>query len=74
MVNHDRKELPLGMQQVTDDHSQIVHMMSQIMASTNNSLPQNGHGGKEPRGDVEITLRACRIYGEIGHMSKECYE
>jgi hypothetical protein len=43
------------------------------MASTNNCLPQNAHGGKEPRGDVEMTLRACRICGEIGHTSKECY-
>jgi aspartate aminotransferase-like enzyme len=39
MVNHDSKELPPGMQQVLDDHSQIVQMMSQIMACTNNNLP-----------------------------------
>jgi hypothetical protein len=74
MVNRDSKELPLGMQQLLDDHSRIVQMMSQIMASTNNSLPQNDHGGKEPRGDTEMTLRACKICGEIGHTSKECHE
>jgi hypothetical protein len=28
MFNHDSKELPPGMQQVLDDHSQIVQMMS----------------------------------------------
>jgi hypothetical protein len=44
------------------------------MASTNNNLPQNDHGGKEPRGDAEMTLRAYKICGEIGHMSKECHE
>jgi hypothetical protein len=41
MVNRDSKELPPGVQQVLDDHSRIVQMMSQIVASTNNSLPQN---------------------------------
>jgi hypothetical protein len=56
MVNRYSKELPPRMHQVLDDHSRIVQMMSQIMASTNNSLPQNGHGGKEPRGDAETTL------------------
>jgi hypothetical protein len=74
MVNHDSKELPPGMQQVLDDHSRIVQMMSQILASTNNSVPQNDHGGKEPRSDAGMTLRAYKIYGEIGHTSKECYE
>jgi hypothetical protein len=74
MVNRDSKELPLGMQQVLDDHSRIVQMMSQIMASTNNSLPHNDHVGKEPRDDAEMTLRACKVYGEIGHTSKKCHE
>jgi hypothetical protein len=49
-------------------------MMSQIVASTNNSLPQNDHGGKTTRGDVEMTLQACKRCGEIGHTSKDCHE
>jgi hypothetical protein len=44
------------------------------MASTNNNLPQNDHGSKEPRDDAEITLQACKTCGEIGHISKECHE
>jgi hypothetical protein len=74
MVNRDNKELPPGMQQVLDNHSRIVQMMSQMMTSTSNSLPQKGHGGKEPRGDAGMTMRACKRCGEIGHMSKECQE
>jgi hypothetical protein len=74
MVNRDSKELPPGMQRVLDNHTRIVQMMSQIMASTNNNLPQSDHGGKEPRGDVEMTLQACKRCGEIGHMSMECHE
>jgi hypothetical protein len=74
MVNHDSKELPPGMQQVLDDHSRIVQMISLIMASTNNNLPQNDLGSKEPRGDVEITLLTCKICGEIKHTSKGCHE
>jgi hypothetical protein len=49
-------------------------MMSQIVASTNNSLPQNDHGGKEPRDDVEMTLQACKRCGEIGHTSMDYHE
>jgi hypothetical protein len=44
------------------------------MASTDNNLPQNDHGSKEPRGDAEMTLWACKIYGEIGHTYKEYHE
>jgi hypothetical protein len=44
------------------------------VASTNNSLPQNDHGGKEPRDDIEMTLQACKRCGEIGHMYKDCHE
>jgi hypothetical protein len=47
-------------------------MMSQIMVSTNNSLPQNNLGSKEPRDDDEITLPACRICGEKGHLPRNC--
>jgi hypothetical protein len=74
VVNHDSKELPPGVQRVLDDHSRIVQMMSQIVASTNNSLPQNGHGGKTTRGDIDMTLQACKRCGEIGHTSKDCHE
>jgi hypothetical protein len=56
------------MQQVQDDHSQIVQMMSQILASTNNNLPQNDLGNKEPRDGIEITLQACKICEEEGHQ------
>jgi hypothetical protein len=59
MVKHGNKDIPPGMKQVLDDHSRIVQMMSQIVASTNNNLPQNDHDGKEPRDNVEMTLRAC---------------
>jgi hypothetical protein len=45
MINRDSKKLPLGMKQLMDDHSRIVQLMSQIMAS--NNLPQNHHGSKE---------------------------
>jgi hypothetical protein len=62
------------MQQVLDNHSWIVQMMPQILASTNNNLSQNNLGNKEPRGDAEIRLQAYKICGEIGHTSRECHE
>jgi hypothetical protein len=74
MVNRDSNEIPPGMQQVLDNHTRIVQMMSQILANTNNNLPRKDYSGKEPRGDTEMTLRACKRCGEIGHMSKEYQE
>jgi hypothetical protein len=74
MFNRNSNEIPLGMQQVLDNHTRIIQMMSQNLASTNNNLPRKDHGGKEPRGDTEMTLRACKRCGEIGHTSKECHE
>jgi hypothetical protein len=74
MVNRDNNEIPPGMQQVLDNHTRIIQMMSQNLASTNNNLPRKDHDGKETRDDVEMTPRACKRCGEIGHMSKECQE
>jgi hypothetical protein len=73
MIHWDSKVLPLGMQQVLDNHSQMVQMIPQILASINN-LPQNNLGNKKPRDRAEITLQACKICGEIGHLSEECQE
>jgi hypothetical protein len=74
LINSDSKELPPGMQQVLDDHSRMVQMMPQILASTNSNLPQNNLDNKEPRDSAKITLQACRICGEIGHLAKGCQE
>jgi hypothetical protein len=72
--NCDSKELPRGMQQVLDNHSQMIQMIPEMLAVANNNLPQNHFGSKEPRGDAEITLLACESCEEIGHTSKECHE
>jgi hypothetical protein len=74
LINSDSKELPPGMQQVLDDHSRMVQMMPQILASINNNLLQNNLGSKEPREEAKIALLACKICGEIGHLSEECQE
>jgi hypothetical protein len=57
-VNCGNNEIPPGVQQVLDDHSRIVQMRSQIVASTNNSIPQDDHGEKPTKVDVEMTRQA----------------
>jgi hypothetical protein len=48
-------------------------MMSQMVASTNNSLPQEEHSGKLTQVDAEMTQQACKRCGEIRHTSKDCH-
>jgi hypothetical protein len=74
MINRDSNEIPPGMQQVLDDHTRIVQMMSQILASTNDNLPRKDYSGKKIRNEVEMTLRAYKRCGKVGHTSKECQE
>jgi hypothetical protein len=74
LINIGFKRLPPEMQQVLDNHSQIIHMIPQMLAVANNKLPPNNFSSKKPRGESEITLLACKSCGEIGHPSKECQE
>jgi hypothetical protein len=74
MVNRDSKELPPGMQQVLDNHSQMIQMIPHMLAVADDNLSQKNIGSKEPRDDAEITLLACKIGEEIGRPSKECHE
>jgi hypothetical protein len=49
-------------------------MMSQMVARTNNSLPQDEHSGKLTQVNAEMMQQACKRCGEIGHTSKDCHE
>jgi hypothetical protein len=70
LINTGCKRLPPEMQQVLDNHSQIIHMIPQMLAVANNQLPPNNLSIKKPRSEYEITLQACKCCGEIGHLSK----
>jgi hypothetical protein len=48
-------------------------MMSQMVASTNNSLPQDEHGERPTKIDTEVMWQACKRCGEVGHTSKDCH-
>jgi hypothetical protein len=74
LIDTECKRLPPEMQQVLDNHSQIIQMIPQILAVANNKLPPNNIRSKKPRGESKITLLACKSCGEIGHPSKECHE
>jgi hypothetical protein len=73
MANRDSKELPPGVQQILNDHSRIVQMMSQMVTSAYNSLPQVEHGEKPTKTNAEIIGQACKRCGEVGHTSKDCH-
>jgi hypothetical protein len=72
LITSDSKELPLGMQQLLDDHSRMVQMMPQILASTN--LLQDHQCNRKMEKAFKTTMPVCKIYGEAGHPSEECPE
>jgi cellular nucleic acid-binding protein len=74
VIKNNMNEIPSGVQQLLDAHTQIVQMMSQNIASNNGNLPHQNQGSKEFEDGVVTSRRACKICGEIGHTSKECCE
>jgi hypothetical protein len=56
LINSDSQELPPGMQQVLDDHSRMIQMMPQILASIDHNMPQSNSGSKEPRNEAKVNL------------------
>jgi hypothetical protein len=77
MISSKSNELPPGVQQLLDAHTHIVQMASQIMTNNNNN--NNNILPSEPSNDkseehVVTRNQACKLYGDIGHMSKDCEE
>jgi hypothetical protein len=72
LINTGGKRVPPEMQQVLENHSQIIQLIPQMLAVANNQLPPNSLSNKRPRGEPEITLLSCTRCGEIGHPSEEC--
>jgi hypothetical protein len=56
--NHNNPQLEIAIQQLVEAHTGIMWVLTQIVASTNNSLPQEDHGGKPTKVDVEMTRQA----------------
>jgi hypothetical protein len=46
------------MQQILDNHSQMIQMIPQMLEDAGNNLPQNNLSSKESRDDAELTLQA----------------
>jgi hypothetical protein len=44
------------MKQVLDDHSRMIQMMPQILASINHNMTQSNSGSKEPRNEAKVNL------------------
>ena len=68
-ANNPNKELTTVIQQWLDNQTQL----GQLMTSNINQLPQVD-AGIEIKENMMAGHRACKICGEIGHISKECHD
>ena len=72
-ANNPNKEFTTGMQHMLDKQIQMEEMTSHHMTNNINHLPQIDVG-IEIKENVMTGPRACKICGEIGHLSKECHD
>jgi hypothetical protein len=72
MISSKSNELPPGVQRLLDAHTHIVQMASQIM--TNNNTSPSDPSNAKPEEQVVTRNQACKLRGDIGHMSKDCKE
>src|SRR6266480_1572619 len=73
MTSNNSNGIPMELQQLISNHTQMVQMMSRIMEERNKRLTPNDHGNSSSKPEVEIRPRACKTCGEIGHTSRECH-
>jgi hypothetical protein len=73
MISSQSNELPLGVQQLLDAHTHIVQMASRTMTNNNNISPSDPSNDK-PEEHVVTRNQACKLCGDIGHISEDCEE
>ncbi len=73
MTSNNSNGIPMELQQLIGNHTQMVQMMSRIMEERNKRLTPNDPGKGSSKPEVEIRPRACKTCGEIGHTSRECH-
>jgi hypothetical protein len=72
MISSKSNELPPGVQQLLDAYTHIVQMVSRTM--TNNNVSPSDPSNDKPKEHVVTRNQACKLYGDIGHISKDCEE
>jgi hypothetical protein len=74
LISSNNNELPPGVQQLLDAHTRIVQMVSRTMTNNDNNISPSEPRNDKLEEDVMRINQACKLYGDIGHISKDCQE
>jgi hypothetical protein len=74
LISSNNNELPLGVQQLLDAPTRIVQMVSRTMTNNNDNISPSEPRKDNLEEDGMMINQACKLCGDIGHISKDCQE
>ena len=71
LANVHNKEVNARMPRVSDNQTQTGELIPPTVTTSESHQPPEGSVNRKLEDEIVTRLKACKAYGEIGHLSKE---